>query len=130
MNGFIIEFKAFDNASRIKLYHMLFGRNIYQEYRGRKTAYYVPGMLDKTPFCRIVERKIFVTSLVNINIDQLKVLAEVTIEEVDKDFSMEKLVIGEDYWYNIAVEKGVEFKRQLKTRRKRCKTETAQTVTY
>jgi len=126
MKGYVIEFKAHDTNSRIRLYHMLFGRNVYRNYRGKRYAYYVPGMLDKTPFCKIIECRIFVTSLINIHIEQLKILGDIRIEEQEKDYPMEKLYTGEDYWSNIAKEKGLDFKKKIKTRNIRCQVEMGQ----
>jgi hypothetical protein len=126
MHGYIIDFKPFDADSRIKLYHMLFGRNVYRNYRGKRYAYYSPGMLDKTPFLKVIERRIFVTSLTNIFIEQLKILGDITVEEVERDYSMEKLSTGEDYWHNMAQEKGLDFKKQVRTRRTKCKAEMGQ----
>jgi hypothetical protein len=130
MRGFLIEFKPFDDSSRIKLYHILFGRNVYRNQRGRRYAYYSPGMLDKTPFLKVIERRIFVTSLTNIYIDQLKILGDITVEEVERDYPMERLFTGEDYWQNIAKEKGLAFKRQTHVRRTKCKAEMGQQVTF
>lgn len=126
MKGYIINFEPYNNDSRIRLYHILFGRNVYRNYRGKKYAYYVPGMLDRTPFYKIIEKRVFITSIVNVNIEQLEVLGSINVEEVDRDYSMEKLITGEEYWQNMALEKGLEFKRQLKNRRTKCKLETGQ----
>ena len=126
MKGYIIEFKPFDDDSRIKLYHILFGRNVYRNYRGKRYAYYTPGMLDKNPFLKVIERRIFVTSMTNIYIEQLKILGNIIVEEVERDYPMEKLSTGEDYWRNMAKERGLDFKRQMKVRRQKCKVETGQ----
>jgi hypothetical protein len=126
LKGFIINFEAFDDDARIKLYHMLFGRNVYRNYRGKRYAYYTPGMLDKTPFLKVIERRIFVTSMVNIYVEQLKIFGNITVDEVERDYPMEKLTTGEDYWHNMAQEKGLDFKRQIRTRRPKCRVETGQ----
>jgi hypothetical protein len=83
-------------------------------------------MLDKTPFLKVIERRIFVTSLTNIYMEQLKIFGEITVEEVERDYPIEKLTTGEDYWHNMAQEKGLDFKRRLKIRRTKCKVETGQ----
>ena len=126
MKGFIIDFKPFDNDSRIRLYHMLFGRNVYRSYRGKRYAYYTPGMLDRTPFLKVIERRIFVTSMTNIYVEQLAIFGDINVEEIERDYPMERLCTGEDYWNNVAREKGLDFKRQIRKRRLKCKIETGQ----
>jgi hypothetical protein len=126
MKGYILEFKPHDKDSRIRLYHMIFGRNVYRDYRGKKYAYYSPGMLDNTPYCNLIERKIFVTSLTNIYLPKLRILGIITVSEVERDYPMEKLYTGEDYWRSVAEEKGLEFKRRLRTRKTTCKAEMGQ----
>jgi hypothetical protein len=52
------------------------------------------------------------------------------VEEVERDYPMEKLTTGEDYWFNMAHEKGLDFKRRMTSRRPKWKAEMGPKVTF
>ena len=110
MKGFIITYNPYDNNSRVSFHHILFGRIMYRSYRGKKYAYYVQGMLDKTPFMRIMDSKIFVRNLENINFEELRIMAEVSKEEHEYDLFPENLKTGEEYWASFANKKGLTIR--------------------
>jgi len=109
IRGIIISYKPFDNSSRVTLHHILFGRLTYRNYRGKKYSYYVQGMLDKTPFIRVVDGKIFVLDMENINLEELRIFGDITTEECEREITINSLKTGEEYWYDVAKERGLDF---------------------
>jgi len=109
IKGYIIKYKPFDNISRVTLHHMLFGRLTTRNYRNKKYTYYTPGMIDKTPFIRIINSKIFVINLENINEEELRIFGDITIEECERELTIDSLKTGEEYWKDIAKERGLDF---------------------
>ena len=105
MKGYNIEYQPHDSKSRTLLNHTLFGRLVYHTYQGRKTAYYIQGMLHKTKFRRLVESKIFVQSLRDIDVELLETFGNINIEETDRDVSEDIMTTGEQHWRNIATER-------------------------
>ena len=108
MKGFIITHKPFDNSSRVTLHHVLFGRLTYRNYRGKKYTYYVPGMLDSVPFIRIMNSKIFVLDIDKINLEELRIFADITVEEGDREITIDSMKTGEQYWKDVSKERGLE----------------------
>ena len=98
MNGYILHYKPFDDICRVNLHHTLFGRILYRNNRGNKYVFYIQGMLDNTPFTRLADRKIFVIDLQNINLEELRIFAEISITECDMDLSEDKFKTGMEYW--------------------------------
>lgn len=109
MKGFILSYKPRDELSRVKLNHALFGRIIYRNYRGKKYAYYAPGLLDEVKFSRLAASKIFVTQ--KIGVKEIKEFGEVTLEDGERDDSLLLLVTGQEHWSRVAAEKGLFFKK-------------------
>lgn len=112
MKGYIITYKPKDDTSRVKLNHDLFGRIIYRNYRGKKYTYYSPGILDEVRFFRLSGGKVFVEE--EVNISNLKDLADIGIESAIRDEKELLLMTGKDYWKRIAKEKGLFFKEGKK----------------
>ena len=112
MKGYIIKYKPFDSNSRVSLNHDLFGRIVYRNYRGKKYAYYKPGLLDQIKFYRLTGGKIFVTE--KVDVERLRDLGSITIEEAERDEKELLLTTGEEYWTRIAKEKDLFFKRAKK----------------
>lgn len=108
MKGFIIKYKPFDSSSRVNLHHVLFGRLTYRNYRGKKYSYYVPGMLDNVPFIRVVDSKIFVLDIDKINLEELRIFGDITVEESEREITIDSLKTGEQYWKDVSKEKGLE----------------------
>jgi len=108
MRGHIISYKPFDNSSRVTLHHVMFGRLTYRDYRGKKYTYYVPGMLDDTPFIRVVDGKIFVLDISKINLEELRIFGDITIEETEREITIDSMKTGEQYWKDVSKEKGLD----------------------
>lgn len=117
MKGYDISYKAFDNSSRVNLNHTLFGRLIYRNYRGKKYTYYVQGMLDTTRFIRIVNSKIFVLNIDDINFEELRIFGDIVVNENEREFTIESLKTGEEHWHNMSKEKGLDFHVRKKQKR-------------
>ena len=117
MIGYDITYKPFDNSSRVNLNHTLFGRLIYRNYRGKKYTYYVQGMLDKTPYIRIVNSKIFLLNIDNINIEELRIFGDITVKECERELTIDSLHTGEQHWHTMSKEKGLDFHVRNKKRR-------------
>ena len=105
-------YKPFDSNKRVNLNHDLFGRIVYRNYRGKKYAYYNPGLLDKIKFYRLTGGKIFVTE--KVDVERLRDLGSITIEEAERDETELLLKTGEEYWNKVAKEKDLFFKRAKK----------------
>ncbi len=109
IKGFLITYKPFNNVSRVTLHHILFGRLTYRNYRNKKYLYYSPGMIDNTPFIRIVNSKIFVLNLDDINSEELRIFADINIEECERELTIDSMKTGEQYWRDISKERGLNF---------------------
>ena len=109
MKGYTITYKPFDNSSRVTLHHILFGRLTYRNYRGKKYSYYVQGMLDQTPFLRVVDGKIFVLNLDEINLEELRIFGDILTEECEREITIDSMKTGEQYWRDASKEKGLDF---------------------
>jgi hypothetical protein len=112
MYGFLITYKPKDNLTRTMFNHTLFGRLLYRNYRGRKWAYYVQGMLDKTQFDKVAPCKVFVENLDKINKATLDKYVETTIYPVEREDQFLRLHTGREYWERIAREKELPFKER------------------
>ena len=109
MKGYLISYKPFDSKSRVSLHHILFGRLTYRNYRGKKYSYYVQGTLDTIPWIRIMDSKIFVINIDDINLEELRIFADIIVEECERELTIDSLKTGEQYWKDIAKEKGLDF---------------------
>lgn len=119
IRGYVITYTPFDSKSRTHLNHVLFGRILYRKYKNKKYTYYVPGMLDNIPYIRLMNSKIFVRGLENINLEDLRSLGDLMTEECDRDISIESMKTGEEFWYCIAKEKGLNLNVRKKRTGKR-----------
>lgn len=121
MFGLEITYNGKDKYAIVLLNHTVFGRLCYRNYRGRKYAYYMPGILDAVKFIRLTEGKIFVPTnqpFPNFS-EYLTIFGEYKIEEKDfPNISYEQLTTGEEYWRNKANVKELPF-RKRRSRRSR-----------
>jgi len=108
MKGYMITYKPFGPKERVSLHHILFGRLIYRNYRGKKYSYYVQGLLDKIPWIRIMDAKIFVLNIDDVNLEELRIFADIVVEECEREITIESLKTGEEHWFDISKEKGLE----------------------
>lgn len=118
IKGVIISYYADNNSSRTIMNHKLFGRLVYKSNRGKKIAYYVPGLLDNIPFARLLESKIFVEeNLFNV-LDRQKInaLGNITVEEAERNSNDIYLRTGREHWQTRATERGCIF-RVIRTKR-------------
>lgn len=109
MKGYLISYKPFDGPSRVNLHHNLFGRLTYRNYRGKKYSYYVQGMLDKIPFKRVLDGKIFVLDIDSLNLEELRIFGDITVEECEREISIESMKSAEEYWRAVSKERGLDF---------------------
>jgi len=110
--GVIVTYKPINPKSRTLLNHLLYGRIVYKNRRGKKLAYYIKGLLDNIKYSKIVTSKIFVEGEKSIHILQENIPAEYGIifyEECDKDVSDLNLRTAKDYWKIVAEERGYIF---------------------
>ena len=106
--GYIITYKTKDACSRTNFHHTLFGRILYRKYRKKQYAYYIPGMLDRTPFIRLMNTRIFIKNLDDIDFNEISIFSDIDIKEVERNIDLNSLKTGEEYWLSVAKEKGVE----------------------
>jgi len=109
MKGYLITYKPFDSSSRVTLHHVLFGRLNTRKYRNKTYTYYTPGMVDETPFIRIINSRIFVLDMKNINVEELRIFGDITVEECERELTIDSLKTGEEYWRDISKERGLDF---------------------
>ena len=102
---------------RTRLNHTLFGRILTLTRRGKKYAYYTPGLLDNILFIRIESSLIFVQDISSINLEDLRIFGDVEITPCEREMSLDMLYNGRDYWYNIAKEKNVTLKERREKRK-------------
>jgi len=107
MNGYIITYKPLDINSKVNFHHILFGRLLTRIYKGEKRIVYVKGILHDFQFKRLENSKIYVTTIENINIEELKIFARINIEETNDIY--DDLKTGEQYWKDVASKKGKEI---------------------
>ena len=109
MEGYILTYKPVDDIGRVKMHHKLFGRIIYRNYRGKKYAYYSPGILDDIQFYRLSTGKIFMVKKPDIS--EINEFAEIEISPGERDEKDMLLITGEQYWTKIAKERELFLKR-------------------
>ena len=116
MKGFKFSYKPKDDLSRTLLNHTLFGRIVYKNRRGKKMAYYAPGLLDNLRFIRLKNSQIFVEeNFLNLFEEEefrdifetFNIFGDILLIESEHDD--EGLTTGQEYWKTIAEEKGCKF---------------------
>ena len=117
MKGYTITYKPKDSGARTLFHHTVFGRLVYRNYRGRKYAYYAPGVLDNIRFARVLSGKIFVETLEGIDVDLLNIFGDIDIHEEERDETKIGLKTGKEYWTEIAKEKDLMIRVQRKKRK-------------
>jgi len=117
MRGYVIIYEPTDSNSRTSINHLLFGRMVSRSYRGRKSVYYSRGMLHDTRFARLRDSKIFVESIKPIDLEKLKAYGKITCSACLRDISTLKFLNGQDYWKQLADEKGLILKISTEQRR-------------
>jgi len=119
MKGYLITYKSENDHNRTYMNHLLFGRLIYRNYRGRKYAYYVQGLLDNIRFARIMDSQIFVNENDKLDIEALKIFGTVEITSCEKNEHLLRLLTGREYWYFLAQEKGLSVRERKKKKVKK-----------
>lgn len=111
MKGKTLRYCPNTDNNRTLLNHTLFGRLVYRNYRGRKYANYVPGMLHNIPFARLTVSKIFIPEAYfdKLDLDLLNIFADLLVETVDLDEL--EIKTGEEHWISISTEKGVPIRK-------------------
>ena len=109
IKGYTIIYKPFNGKSRTLLHYVLFGRLKTINSKTEKYVQYTGGMLHKTPFIRLVNSKIFVIDIKDINSEELRIFADITIKESERELTIESLKTGEEYWRDMAKERGLRF---------------------
>ena len=120
MKGFIIVYKAKNSHSRTLLNHLIFGRLVYRNYRGRKYAYYVPGMLHNVKFARLLPSKIFTEEeIINVECDwnYVRILGNMTFIEDERNDKKLLMQTGKEYWSKVAKEKELVLHEQRPKRK-------------
>jgi hypothetical protein len=65
-------------------------------------------MLDEVPFLRVMNSKIFVLDIDKVNLEELRIFGDITIEECEREITIDSMKTGEQYWKDISAEKGLE----------------------
>ncbi|MDX1279514.1 hypothetical protein [Oceanihabitans sediminis] len=120
--GIIFKFKAKDDNARVLLNHTLFGRLDYRNYRGKKYAYYVQGMLDNTKFFRLGNGKVFIQikEITDDQLELLKIFGYFTAKETTTDaenINDAELKTGHEYWADRAKEKELPLRVRKNVKR-------------
>ena len=131
VKGIIITYKPKDSNSRTRLNHALYGRIVRRNYRNKKYAYYIPGLLENLKFYRLLCSKVFIlTEYVSDDIveelhesviknieDSLKCFGEYTKITCDRNLDELALKTGTEYWECFAKEKNIIFKKRKNGRK-------------
>jgi hypothetical protein len=112
MKGLILVYKAKDNYSRVLFNHTLFGRLVYNNQRGKITAYYTKGLLDNVLYKRLSKGSVFISSInpeedIKKYNDILSLFGnmEYRVEEIS-----EECETARTYWEKIAKSRSCIFK--------------------
>jgi len=116
--GYIITYKPKDSYSRTIINHSLFGRIVHRNYRGKKYAYYSAGMLHNTHFARLVNSRIFVSSLDDIDTELLEKYGIIEVETCNRDDNIINLLTGEEHWQSVALERNLNLRVMKKNGKK------------
>ena len=118
--GYTITYKPKDDYSRVLFHHTLFGRIIYRNYRGRKFAYYAPGILDNIEHFKIESSKVFLKTIDGIDMDIINIFGEIRVSETELPDDT-KLYTAKEFWTDKAKEKGLELRPKRATRSEKWK---------
>lgn len=113
-----VKYSCGSNYDIVAFNHAVFGRLVYRNYRGRKYATYVPGVLDNIKYFK-PKNSVFYISIEdfnNINMDTINHLASITTRRVSLDIQDSDMITGFEHWAEIAREKGVFIRVQKKAR--------------
>jgi len=109
MDGYIIEYEPFGHSERMNFNYTLYGR-LNQKKDMKNVIYYKKGMLDKTQYKKLDGKRVFVRSLDDVSIEQLRIFADVSVSPASLDISEEELTTGEEYWMGIAKKRGLNVR--------------------
>jgi len=112
IQGVLITYTPFNAKSRVLFHHTLFGRILYRRYKKKQYAYYLQGMLDKKPFLRVMDSKIFLEDTAGIDFDILKSFADIDVKECERDVRKESMTTAEEHWEMIVKERGLPLKKR------------------
>ena len=120
-----ITYRAKDGNARVLLNHTLYGRLVYKNYRGRKHAYYVQGLLDNVKFIRKDsggECLVFGTTNTSTLQDVLNIFGTIEIKEAnfveDELNELEQQShTGAEYWKQKAEEKELPLRTRQRVKR-------------
>jgi hypothetical protein len=118
MQGYSIIYKPKDSNAKVLFHHTLFGRLVSRNIRGRKSLYYVPGMLHTVKFARIADSNIFVENIDKLDVDLLNIFGELNIKPEAIEESTITLLTGREYWLKKGNERGLPI-NERKPRRTR-----------
>jgi hypothetical protein len=112
MIGIVISYKPKNSTCRTSINHTLFGRLVYKDIRGKKKAYYTPGILDSIRFSRLLRSKIFIEGenpIEEIYKETLKLFGDIMFIQTERNETDLNLKTAEEHWKKISNEKGFEF---------------------
>ena len=56
-----------------------------------------------------MDSKIFVLNIDDINLEELRIFADIFVEECERELTIDSLKTGEQYWFDISKEKRLDF---------------------
>ena len=87
----------------------MFGRLIIRRTKNGENAHYIPGVLDRSPYHRIFEGRIFIGTTGNIDFDTIMVYCDKFVtSSTQKDEKELLLKTGKQYWQFHAKERGLQ----------------------
>lgn len=100
------------------LNHMLFGRLVYRNYRGRRYVTYVPGMLDSVPHYRPSTSTVYIPPEYRekIHLQALENSGTISLKSKMVDINKSELFTAEEYWREVVSEQNLPIRKQKKSR--------------
>jgi hypothetical protein len=111
-----VKYNSLIGYNTILLNQSLFGRLVYRNYRGRKYATYVPGLLDSIKYYKPHRGVFYVTTeeFKKIDLNILSHLGSFLTRKIEASVVEEEFQTGKEVWALRAHEKGLFVRTQKK----------------
>ena len=109
MKGIIIDYELKRGYSS-RFNQKMFGRISSRNAQNGESAYYIPGVLDEVPHCRIYKGRIFIGTTGYVDFDPiLEFCSKFQTSSVDRDEEDLFIKTGRERWKFHAIERGYKI---------------------
>lgn len=111
-----VKYQSLIGYNTVLLNHSLFGRLVYRNYRGRKYATYVPGILDNIKYHKPHRSVIYLTpeEFKKLDLGVLSHIGSFLTRKIEAPVVEEEFQTGKEFWALKAHEKGLFIRTQKK----------------